>query len=284
MHSCLYEGAVAHHRRDPVTHRFRYGLVMAYLDLEELPQLVGRGNLLSDSRYGLASFRASDRLFDDSQTLDTQVRELCAQRSGNRPTGPIRVLTQLRWYGYYFSPLNLYFAFDPAGEQVEQVLAEVNNTPWGERHAYVLCDRNRTTAGQLRFEHAKDFHVSPFMSMEGDYRWRLTPPGEHLTVCLSRRLPAERSFDAGLTLRRKPLTAANLRWALVRYPAMTAQVTAAIYYQALKLWWKQCPYYPHPQRSRTSRSSEQQPTTPIKPPVNDRDASRQRGATSSISG
>lgn len=259
MHSCLYEGAVAHHRRDPVKHRFRYGLVMAYLDLEELPQLVGRGRLLSDSRYSLAAFCQGDRLFDDANSLDAQVRELCAQRSGTKPTGPIRVLTQLRWYGYYFSPLNLYFAFDSAGEQVEQVLAEVSNTPWGERHAYVLCDRNRTEPGELRFEHAKNFHVSPFMSMAGEYRWRLTTPGDELTVGLSRRAPSERSFDANLTLHRKPLTAANLRWALVRYPAMTAQVTAAIYYQALKLWWKRCPYHPHPNRSQTNRSSERQP-------------------------
>ncbi|WP_425401088.1 DUF1365 domain-containing protein [Aeoliella sp.] len=259
MHSCLYEGAVAHHRRDPVAHRFRYSLVMAYLDLDELPQLVGRGKLLSDRRWSLASFCHSDRLFDESRSLDNQVRELCAERSGHRPSGPIRVLTQLRWYGYYFSPLNLYYAFDPTGQRVEQVLAEVSNTPWGERHVYVLCDHNRTASGGLRYEHAKDFHVSPFMSMEGNYRWRLTTPGDALTVCLSRRVPGERSFDANLTLRRKEMSAANLRTALIRYPAMTAQVTAAIYYQALKLWWKRCPYHPHPNRTQKNFSSKQQP-------------------------
>lgn len=247
MHSCLYEGAVAHHRRDPVTHRFRYGLVLAYLDLDELSELVGPGRVLSGSKWSAACFRREDRLFDPTQTLEAEVRQTISEAINEEPTGPIRVLTQLRWFGYYFSPLNLYYVFDAASEQVEHVLAEVNNTPWNERHAYVLTGADRkNSSNEMRFGHAKAFHVSPFMSLDGEYRWRLSEPGDDLRVSLARRAPGERSFDANLVLRRTPLTRASLRRAAFRYPLMTAQVISAIYYQAFKLWWKACPYYPHP--------------------------------------
>lgn len=251
MHSCLYEGAVAHSRRDPVTHRFRYGLVMAYLDLAELPSLVGPGGVLSDRRCSISSFLRSDHLFDDLTSLDEEVRRSIAAKSGRQPLGPIRLLTQLRWCGLYFSPLNMFYLFDPTGSHVEHVLAEVNNTPWGERHAYVLSDLNRTVDVGLRFRHAKEFHVSPFMNMDADYGWRLNEPGDRLSLTLSRLASGERSFHATLSLRRQPLTRSALRRAAIRYPMMTAQIAAAIYFEALRLWWKRCPFYPHPNRSNS---------------------------------
>lgn len=255
MHSCLYQGVVTHHRRDPVDHRFRYGLVMAYLDLAETPRLVGRDGVLSDRRWAVGSFLREDRLFRSAIPLDEEVRGLIADATGEAPAGPIRLLTQLRWFGYYFSPLNLYYVFDKGGDRVEHVVAEVNNTPWGERHVYLLTESNseRRRGEDLRFRHAKEFHVSPFMDMDADYRWRLGVPAERLNVSLAREAPGERSFNANLTLRRQPLTRASVRRAALRYPFMTAQVSAAIYFEALRLWWKRCPYYPHPDRQPPNR-------------------------------
>lgn len=256
MHSCLYEGAVAHHRREPVDHRFRYSLVLAYLDLDELPGLVGPGKLLSDRRMAVRSFRRADRLFDPSIPLETEVRRLLRRATDVEHTGPIRLLTQLRWFGYYFSPLNLYYAFKDDGNTVRRVLAEVNNTPWGERHAYVLSPPEPNSGGfPLRVTHQKTFHVSPFMDMNAKYRWRLGVPGPELRVSLGRQGGSERRFDANLMLRRKTLSRASLRSAAMRHPLMTTQITAAIYYEALKLWWKRCPYYPHPRSLPPQRSN-----------------------------
>jgi DUF1365 family protein len=153
------------------------------------------------------------------------------------------------------SPLNLYYIFNEADEHVEFVVAEVNNTPWNERHCYVLWDGNRESeTKELQFTHAKDFHVSPFMGMNFQYDWRLTEPGSDLRVQLANTRDSRQLFAAGMTLKRRELDRQQLRRMTFRYPMMTAQITAGIYYQALKLWWKKCPSYTHPKKQTKSPS------------------------------
>lgn len=253
MQSCIYEGTVAHRRHEPVTHHFQYRLFMVYLDLDELPALVVRGGLIGDDRFAGRSFLRRDHLFDSARPLDDEVRDVIRTRTGRSSRGPIRLLTQLRYFGYFMSPLNLFFVYDDSGQRVEFVVAEVNNTPWNERHCYVLWDGNRNGRdNSLRFTHEKSFHVSPFLDMDMQYRWRLTEPADELTVHLANARDSRRLFDASMTLRRRDLSRQQLRRMKFRYPWMTAQISAAIYLQALKLWWKQCPFYPHPNKQNDS--------------------------------
>jgi DUF1365 family protein len=230
-----------------VEHRFRYRLNLAYLDLDELPQLLHGGLGLYRSRFSPGSFCRGDHLGDRNTPLSDSVRELVAAETDEAPEGPIRVLTQLRRYGYYFSPLNLYYCFDSEGEDVEAVVAEVSNTPWRERHCYVLWQGNRVgPADRLRFRHRKDFHVSPFMDMDFDYHWQLNTPAETLKVVLANHRNGQRVFAADMVLHRRPLTRGQMVRTWLRYPWMTGQVVLAIHYEALRLWMKKCPYYPHP--------------------------------------
>lgn len=263
MHSCIYEGRVTHQRREPVDHRFGYRLFMIYLDLDEVPLLSEQG-LLARSKFAANCYLRRDHLFDATQSLADEVRTLIADRTGCFPQGPIRLLTQLRQFGYYMSPLNLYYVFAADGEYVEFIVAEVNNTPWNERHCYVLWSGNQrdvANAGTLGFTHAKEFHVSPFMGMDLEYRWELSPPGEDLRVHLANIHGGRQLFQAELDLQRGALSRARLRRMAFRYPLMTARITAAIYYQACKLWWKQCPFYAHPQRQAKPANSAQETTT-----------------------
>lgn len=255
MNSCIYEGTVTHRRREPVDHQFQYRLFMVYLDLDELPSLVGGRGLISGSKHASRSFLRIDHLFDRSLPLADEVRQLIRERTGQTTVGPIRLLAQLRCFGYYMSPLNLFYVFDASGQRVEYIVAEVNNTPWNERHGYVLWDGNREgECDELQFGHTKELHVSPFMDMDMRYHWKLSTPGETLRISLANLRDSKQLFDAGMTLERRELSRPNLRRMTFRYPLMTAQITAGIHYQALKLWWKQCPVYSHPKNLMNSPS------------------------------
>ena len=128
------------------------------------------------------------------------------------------------------------------------MLADVSNTPWGESHAYVIG--NDSGSGRvIRGSIEKRFHVSPLMGMEQTYEWRTTVPGDDLQVHIESHRDGARTFDATLSLERRELTPANATRMLARYPAMTAQVVAKIYWQALRLRLKGAPYHPHPERS-----------------------------------
>ena len=219
-----------------------------YLDLQELEEDAAKIPL-SSRAWAPLSFLPRDHIATE-KPLSQAVRDLVEEKTAWRPQGPIRLLTLPRCWGYYFNPLSLYYCFDSIGQQVEAVMAEVNNTPWNERHYYVLWQGNRTSSQSLHFGHRKDFHVSPFMDMEYEYLWKLTPPGAGLGVQLENHRDGQRHFDATLTLRSRPLTRGALRRLLFRHPFLSGLTTAAIYYQALRLWWKKCPFYPHPRSSK----------------------------------
>ncbi|MBM3343860.1 MAG: DUF1365 domain-containing protein [Betaproteobacteria bacterium] len=249
MHSAIYRGWLRHRRFAPSAHAFRYPLFMMYLDLAELDQVFRGRWLWSARRAALARFDRADHLGDPNVPLDHAVRDLIARESGRRPSGPIRLLTHLRYFGYGFNPVSFYFCFDATGTTVECIVAEVNNTPWGERHCYVLRDPLRGVAGHYQtYDSIKVFHVSPFMPMALNYTWGFSMPGDVLNVHMSLRAQddAPKVFDATLRLQREPVTGTNLARVLLRFPLMSAQVIAAIHWQALRLWVKRVPLYTHP--------------------------------------
>ncbi len=254
--SAIYEGWVTHRRFAPVAHAFRYRVFMMYLDLGELDRVFAGRWLWSVGRPNVASFRREDHLGDPALPLDEAVRRLVEARLGRRPEGPIRLLTHLRYLGHGFNPVSFFYCFAPDGRTLEAVVGEVNNTPWGERHPYVLDARAPAAATAprgadrvLRWRFPKAFHVSPFMPLAQEYDWRFLEPGERLAVHMENLEGGRRLFDATLALERRPVTGPALARVLVAYPAMTVKVIAAIYWNALRLWWKRAPYFPHPGRA-----------------------------------
>lgn len=244
MNSALYIGRVRHRRVRPRVHAFRYGLFMVYLDLGELDTVFRGRWFWSTKRRAVARFRREDHLGDAAQPLDEAVRDLVAERTGSRPAGRICLLTHLRYWGYVMNPLSIYYCFGADNATVEHLVLEVNNTPWGERHCYVLNPAQRGAAG-LSAEFAKDFHVSPFMDMDYTYHAALSTPAESLVVHLANHDETGCAFDATLTMRREPITGRSLARALALHPWMTAKIIAAIYWEALRLWAKGIPYVPY---------------------------------------
>ena len=265
LHSCIYEGWVRHRRTVTFARTFRYRVFMLSLDLSELDRVFSGRWFWSTQRFAWARFRRSDYLGPVDQPLDEAVRDLVARERGTRPAGPIRLLTNLRYAGFAMNPASFYYCYDAAGEQVETVVAEVTNTPWGERHCYVLpwvsgttndlADRETKTGaaritqptGRIaRCQNEKVFHVSPFLPMEFQYRWRLGTPGDVLSVHIENWHDDTKAFDATLWMRRRPITGWNLARCLAIYPLMTIKVACGIYWQALRLWAQGVPYVPHP--------------------------------------
>jgi DUF1365 family protein len=223
---------------------------MPYLHLDEVDTVLNLSRFWSHSRFAAASFRREDFLGDPTKSLSDEVRRRIHEEIGVDHQGPIYLLANMRYFGTQMNPLICYYCFNEDETQLDYLVAEVTNTPWNERHSYVLSAQ----PGQrvLRQEFDKTFHVSPFNPMDMRYSWRSNVPGDRLAIHLENHSAGGRVFDATLSLSAEPITRAALRSILWRFPLMTAKVAGAIYWQALKLFIKRIPYHPHPGTSAQS--------------------------------
>jgi len=249
VRSAIYQGTLAHARRVPRPHAFSYRVWLLYLDLSELPALLGRGPLRA-GRAGLLSFHRPDYL-PGAIDLAEAARDRVEAALGFRPAGPVRLLTHVRSLGYVFNPVSFYYCFGSDGGSLEAVVAEITNTPWGERHAYVVA----AGASGAHDAFAKRFHVSPFPGMDQRYLWSLGLPDEALRIEMRNLEGGQEVFRAVLSLRRRKLSPAALWRAALLEPLMALRVHAAIYWQALLLWARRTPFHPHPAALADRRST-----------------------------
>ncbi|MHC4897241.1 MAG: DUF1365 domain-containing protein [Planctomycetota bacterium] len=256
--SCIYRGRVRHRRREPREHHFNYGLFLLYLDLDELAEVFAGRWLWSVGRRNVAAWHRGDYLGESETSLRDAVCDRAEQELGRRPRGPVRMLTHLRYWGYCFNPVTFYYCFEPGGLDLDCVVAEITNTPWGERHSYVLdARRAEVEPGGLRWTFDKTFHVSPFMSMDHEYDWCVSVPGDGLSVTMLNRNEGRVHFEASMQLRRQEITGPALAGVLAAHPFMTGKIIAGIHWQALRLWWKRIPFHSHPKHCTHTRDSKE---------------------------
>jgi DUF1365 family protein len=247
--SGIYSGWIKHKRYTPRPHFFSYQLFMVYLDLEDYSSLLKSSWFFSINRWNIASFKRSDHMGDVQKPLDICVREKVYHETGLYPNGPIRLLTHLRYWGYCFNPISFYYVFDETDSYLQVIVAEVTNTPWGERHCYVLYNKNQQFEKKsYQFSFEKCLHVSPFLEMNYTYKLYLSFPGEKITAFMENWKEKDKHFSATLSLTRQEFTKAVLKNFLLINSFMTIKVISAIYWQALKIWLKKIPYIHHPHR------------------------------------
>lgn len=244
MNSGLYRGWVSHRRLTPCPHSFRYPIGMLYLDLAEQERVLGISRLLHPQRLAPLCWRECDYLPAWTRTgvpLSEAVRSLLRDALGDAPRGPIHLLTQPRCWGLSFNPVSFYFCHDDLG-RLAVIVCEVRNTPWRERHHYVLpVHPGETQVVGV----AKSFHVSPFLPRDMDYRMRFRLTGPGIRVHMENWRDGEKLFEARLSLQRQTLDAAGLRRHVLAFPWMSLRTLTAIYWQALLLLFKGTPLHAH---------------------------------------
>jgi DUF1365 family protein len=245
--SAIYTGTLRHRRFKPVNHEFTYPLFMVFLDIDRIPELMQVSGFTGYNQWNWASFDERDHFGDPAQTLRQRLVEDAAGAGVVLPGGPIFLLTHLRYLGYSFNPISLFYCYDQAGE-LQTVLAEVNST-FGETRNYWLSTANQVASQNSRhYRCAKAMHVSPFMPMELDYDFILTAPADRLVAHMNTLEQGNVNFDATLTLDRQPWSARTLHRALISHPWMTAKVIVAIHWEALRLLLRKVPVFTHPAR------------------------------------
>ena len=260
MHSAIYQGYLRHRRFTPHAHKFTYQVFMMYLDLDELDEVFATSPFWSMKAWRPARFRRNDFLGDPDIPLKQAVRERIHAETGNWHDGPIRMLANLRYFGFNINPISCYYCFN-GREELQYIVVEVTNTPWKERQSYILpCDPKQR---MQRKKFHKLMHVSPFNPMDMTYLWCSNNPQRMLSLNLETECGGEVHMDATMALKRREISGASLAAVLMQHPWMTAKVALAIYWQALKLWVKRNPFYDHP-GSQTGDEQDQTTMTRLK--------------------
>jgi DUF1365 family protein len=238
-----------------------------YLDLDELPSLFSKKWYCGLERFNFVSFKRKDYFKPEQASLKQAIIDRVNQHYIDHQANPpeissVRMLGHVRYLGFNFNPVVFYYCFDQ-NNQLQVILSEITNTPWGERHAYIhaitgadaLTDsemqlthyKNNPSNHKFKFEFMKRFHVSPFNPMNMDYRWVFSEPKDQLHVHMDNFIQtksANKHFDATLNLQRKSFDK-KLSSVLIRQPLITVKVVWGIYWQAFKLWVKRSPFYDH---------------------------------------
>ncbi|WP_394205669.1 DUF1365 domain-containing protein [Shewanella waksmanii] len=238
MRSAVYRGEVRHRRFGDRPHRFNYGMYMMAIDLDELDVVCRTSRVFGTRWFNPIRFQEKDYLKSEPGELKQRISNKVAQLGGHWQGEKVVMMAQCRCLGLYFSPINFYFCYDN-NDVCKYMLAEVSNTPWNQRHYYLV-----DLEGDCKTD--KVFHVSPFMEMDMQYHWKIVAP-EHKVMVHIENHQHSKVFDATLAMTREEITPGSLLKTWLSTPMMTGKMIAGIYWQALKLFCKRVPFVAHPE-------------------------------------
>jgi len=239
LNSGIFCGQVVHRRFEPVLHKFKYKMSMFGIDIDEINHISQKFALFGTSKFSPVKFNQKDYIVNEPGDLKERIASKVKSLGGKWDGTKVLMLIQCRCLGIYFSPVNFFYCYNKDGS-CELMLAEVSNTPWNERHYYLIDVLNPDMT-------KKTFHVSPFMQLNMKYKWRVSEPLEKVNISIANHFEETEAavFDAHLTLRKTPLTSLNLIKSWISLPLMVFKIVTLIYWQALKLFIKRVPFVPY---------------------------------------
>ncbi len=237
----LWSGQTLHKRYFPFEREFRYALVLIDVDIDRLEEAGRMSRLFAVNRPGLFSFHEGDHgSAGVARSLRSWADDLFAIAGVNLRGGMIRLVTFPRHFFYKFAPLSLWYGYGRDGS-LQGIIYEVRNT-FGERHCYVAATEG---ARSVHFAD-KNFHVSPFFDVSGQYRFTLRAPGNLLDVVVENMKDGTRTHLANIKARMLEATTGNFLKLAMRNPMSTLGVTAGIHWQALLIWLRGAKYRAKP--------------------------------------
>ncbi|MAV24542.1 MAG: hypothetical protein CBB92_04905 [Flammeovirgaceae bacterium TMED32] len=248
MKSALYLGTVVHARSGPVKHRFRYSLPWFLIDLDEISEMRW-GWLFNVNRAALMSYHDADHGARDGSAFRDWLKKKLASEAVSAER--FRVLAMPRFFGYVFNPISIVYCYERDDAPVA-VIYEVHST-FGESHCYV----HRFSNGVITpHQEEKRLHVSPFFSMRGKYRFRVTLPTDSVSIGIRFLESTGHQLFAAFQGNRQPLTRKRLWMTMLTAPLATLGITAAIHWEALKLWCKGVSLVPHPRKQQSNNTRD----------------------------
>lgn len=242
--SAIYSGWVRHRRFLPAKHEFTYKIYLTWVNLNEVDKLFNKGPLLSPSKWpSMVAFRRKNYLRSSKEDLLQACREKVKEDLSFDFDGEVCILTNLQYFGLCYNPVSFYYCYGK-DENLKAIIAEINNTPWNQRHSYCIDMREKNYK-----DFDKDFHISPFMPMDINYHWAFGPAKEKLAVKMQNFHKEEQMFDVDMQLERQEWSTARVLKYSLLYPLIPLKVIWGIYYQALRLKMKKVPFYDHPKLS-----------------------------------
>ena len=232
MTAALYPCEITHVRANPVRRAFSYRSYLWLVDLDDLPRV-------PLALRPFARFRSRDHLGDPASSIRANVNAYLACQGISLAGGRVLMLGHAAALGYVFNPLSVFWCHHADGT-LAAVIAEVHNT-YGQRHAYLLHPD-----GRGRAEVDKDFYVSPFLPVAGRYRLHLPEPAATLRLGVTLHIDGRTVLAASVTGKRRTYTPRRLLGCALCHPWVTAQVTALIHWQGIRLAARRLPIIPRP--------------------------------------
>lgn len=241
------EGYVIHSRFKPKPHRFKYDMCWCVFDLDEIDPWMKKSKFWKHNGWSIFSIKDKDYFNAEEKPIADKVKSYLTSKTQKQFTGSIYLFTHPRFLGYGFNSVSFYFCYQD--NQLSYIISEINNTPWGEKKLYLhdIQSASQVGNGHYLFEFKKQFHVSPFVSMNVDYSWKFFVDRQNIKVTMTLHQDNVNLLNVILDTNITPFMDNSKHKFPLRRLFQPWKMSLGIYWQASKLWLKKIPFYSHPE-------------------------------------